>query len=784
MSDLVICERQDIVDVADAIRIKTGNYNKLTLNGMVGAIMAIQAFDTTDIPDYVYAEARRVAKKVQSHQGANTITFIACSDIHHSTVNNVEQMEKTLMHMGQAMKIIRDNVAIDFATCLGDSIWDASNESVDDTLEAMRDVNSTLSNAFYGVPNFRLVGNHEAHYKGSTTLTNEQIFANTAAFNVGATFDESNRIGGYCYRDFPDRKLRVICLNTSEGDQTGSYVTSNAQRTWLTNILDLSGLGSGWKSLVLSHIPLDWYGASSVPLSVVNAASGVVCNVHGHIHNYLAGLMAGSSIPRLGIPNGCFYRANEYGQNGTTEYNGMEFGETITYNKMAGTANDTAFCVVTIDFDNEIIYADRYGAGYDRVMTFDGVVSIPTYSVTYILTNVTSKTSIAEVDANGSFTNDLTANDGYENMTVTVTMGGVDITSNAYNDGIISIEPVTGNIVITASATEINATPPSVSYTNLVSTSQALNSDGPYNGTGYKNGYYLSSSSPFEGTDSATVLTGYIPYPVPTSGLPPTIYIKGAEWQNISHCRWFGFDSTKTVIKGCQIQGSGSGNAALTSSFNVTQHDGYFSLTPIEYNGYWKMINLTSSASDIDFFRISLVGKGENLIITLDESIVEGDSGNSGDGGNEALGYTNLVPTSIDTDGNVYNETGYKEGYRLNSSGTETALNGTFCSGFIPYDGEVIRVYGNTTNPTSCSAAYIGLYDASFTKINMVSFINAVDCGGTSESVNGKYLLTVDPSAITNSTYKSNFESAVYIRTNIEGNSATDFIVTLDEEIS
>ena len=36
-----------------------------------------------------------------------------------------------------------------------------------------------------------------------------------------------------------------------------------------------------------------------------------------------------------------------------------------------------------------------------------------------------------------------------------------------------------------------------------------------------------------------------------------------------------------------------------------------------------------------------------------------------------AMPYTNLVPTSINSDGSIFNGTGYKDGYRLNSSGTE-----------------------------------------------------------------------------------------------------------------
>lgn len=201
--------------------------------------------------------------------------------------------------------------------------------------------------------------------------------------------------------------------------------------------------------------------------------------------------------------------------------------------------------------------------------------------------------------------------------TVLVDMTDATVTPETLAEGVKAYD-AKGNLITGTAKIQTGPT-----YTNLIPTAQDLSSTSPYNGTGYKDGKYLSSSSPFEGTDSATVLTGYIPYVVPSSGLPPTIYVKGAEWQSISHCRWFGFDSAKTTIKGAQIQGSSSsGAAAITSSFTVTQlGDKYFSLTPILNGSIWAMVKLAATASDIKFFRISLVGTGANLVITLDEPI-------------------------------------------------------------------------------------------------------------------------------------------------------------------
>ena len=78
-----------------------------------------------------------------------------------------------------------------------------------------------------------------------------------------------------------------------------------------------------------------------------------------------------------------------------------------------------------------------------------------TVGVVQNLTNVTSSYSGTAVDEGDSLTATLTAASGYELLAnnVTVTMGGVDITALVYNAGVVSIEKVTGAVVITATAT-------------------------------------------------------------------------------------------------------------------------------------------------------------------------------------------------------------------------------------------------------------------------------------------------------------------------------------------
>lgn len=68
------------------------------------------------------------------------------------------------------------------------------------------------------------------------------------------------------------------------------------------------------------------------------------------------------------------------------------------------------------------------------------------------LTNCSNSNSATTIEENTSYTATISANSGYVLSSVTVIMGDTDITSSCYSDGTISIESVTGRIVITAIA--------------------------------------------------------------------------------------------------------------------------------------------------------------------------------------------------------------------------------------------------------------------------------------------------------------------------------------------
>ena len=79
---------------------------------------------------------------------------------------------------------------------------------------------------------------------------------------------------------------------------------------------------------------------------------------------------------------------------------------------------------------------------------------IPKFTITNTLTNCTSNNNLTKIMPYSSYTATITPDEDYtlKNARVSVSMGGTDITSTAYNSGVINIPSVNGDIIITISA--------------------------------------------------------------------------------------------------------------------------------------------------------------------------------------------------------------------------------------------------------------------------------------------------------------------------------------------
>lgn len=621
-------EESSVQDIAAAIRAKNGGTATYKIGEMAAAVSAIPSKDNivhADIPDYIKAAALEVAKKVQTVRTSESIVFIAASDAHQlDTSADIVTGNK---HAGMAMKALAYILpGIDFACFLGDYTAGTSTTTITEGKQHFAEINANIDEAFSGLPQFRTVGNHDdLHYsqaQNGTALTAEELYALVGQYNDDGITVMGSTVGGYCYRDFEGKHLRVICLNTS--DYLSSGAITDAQLKWFAmTALDFSGKANPleWSFLVLGHHPMDWvvtpalvlkaymdgaiYSGStwSKNFSGANQAA-FIGNFHGHIHNFKTGKLHyrydTSTTPvttkefnamRVAIPNMCFARNNEYGQNSGTEVYDIEYGETTTYNKTAGTAQDTAFCVLVADRTSRIIHAFCYGAGIDREVSYD--FSIASYSVTNVLSHVTSSNSNQSVTAGSSYYAALTPENGYALNSVTVTMGGADITATAYTDGVVSIGEVTGNIVITATAEK------AIVSIDLIAE------------YGYRDGYRMSTSTGNFSAGAGYVAIGYPnAIPVGVADYPHgfVIEVAGANFNSLSHsnCTWAIYQGTDPAV----TSGVGGYIRAGTQAVNGVS-------TTVELSDNSIKWTFPAGLPSYTFLRFAGHGSGANLTGTI-----------------------------------------------------------------------------------------------------------------------------------------------------------------------
>lgn len=221
-------------------------------------------------------------------------------------------------------------------------------------------------------------------------------------------------------------------------------------------------------------------------------------------------------------------------------------------------------------------------------------------------------------------------------------------------------------------------------------------------------------------------------------------------------------------------------NANAAYSATITANDGY-TLDGATVTITMGCTNITSTAYSNGAISIAKVTGA--VVITISAA-------------KKASGYTNLVPTSTDNDGSVYNGTGYKDNARLSSSGgvSGSAQDGSVVTGFIPYIKDaIIRMKGAEWLGMSAEHSghhyYLSFYDSSKTLVNQgyVSSESYSDGSfgpwATYDATTG--VTTFDFSGASSATtgFLVRIKDAAYFRINAYGKGA-DLIVTVNEEIT
>ena len=619
-------EEAAVQDIADAIRAKNGGTATYKIGEMAAAVSAIPSRDNivhADIPDYIKTAALEVAKKVQAVRTSESIVFIAASDAHQlDTSANIVNGNK---HAGMAMKALAYILpGIDFACYLGDYTAGSATTTLAEGRQHFAEINTDIDEAFSGIPQFRTLGNHDSlqysKAQNGSVLSVAELYGLCGAYNTGAAMGSTTE--GYCYRDFESKKLRVICLNTAENSEK-EYV-SDAQKLWFANTLKAVGAKTGWNVLILSHHPLDWGGVcvlsnivkayvdggsitvssgNTVNFSGSNSAK-ILAAIHGHVHCFKAAklnaIASGTgteyNIWRVATPNMCFARNNEYGTNGNTEYYGIEFGETTTYNKTANSAMDTAFVVNVINPSQQKIYSYCYGAGYDREI-FTG---IQTVAVTGVSLNAAS----GELTIGGQTTLTATVKPAdASNKTVTWESSAPTVAS-VVNGVVTALAPGSAKITVKTADGGFTA---EYALTVKAATTDLLAS------YGYADNTRLSTGTGTEKEAAGYVTVGHTsPIPIDNIRYPngATICVTGAA--NCLGNDWAGADNG---AYSAWVLYAGDGTQFATSDYIVTKTTAVGTITiDADKTGFTLDI---ASLSAPHYIKFCVKGAGANLTATL-----------------------------------------------------------------------------------------------------------------------------------------------------------------------
>lgn len=403
---------------------KSGKVTTITITDAEGTKTATindgeDGTGTATIPDYVRTEAETIARIINQHQSNDSIVFPFLADAH--TGYYTDTSNDAVKLAGQLLHQIGKRVPYDFIVNGGDIACGAWNTTREDTFKQIEDYTELTHDAHGGVPSIWTPGNHD----DSPYMATADRVSQTEVFGL---IGRKNRVSGamcpdgcnYGYLDFENRRLRVIYLDTDDKRSMGSievgagaasapdYLNAHnigpAQLQWLADIaLDFTDKDDpkAWGIVVISHVALNatWSGADVVSgeafanstehaATLLNAyrngksgsiihngatvnydftgletRAAVICCVHGHNHAFINEMLG--DIVSIGCPN---------------VMNGRErvSADGNTYTKTAGTADGTSFCIITIDRENQRIYADCVGAGYDR--QFEYSMEVITYT--------------------------------------------------------------------------------------------------------------------------------------------------------------------------------------------------------------------------------------------------------------------------------------------------------------------------------------------------------------------------------------------------------------------
>ena len=332
--------------------------------------------DNLGYPQYYEQELADTVSKIKIAMSEPCLAFIWCTDIHYQSSITQTMISDDITWMCATMRELTKRLRLDGLICTGDLI-DAKPPLTRADIEKQSDyVMQNLHTV--GLPIIFSLGNHDDNrYIGKEDeqeldpFTSGELYGRYLSFVDPRNIPDYDSNGRNYYLDFDKYKIRMLVLDSNYWTgTTWNYGFSSSTLNWFSE--QLNNIPSDWSVIVVCHMsPIKEHNADNINYnnfvettneiqSFIDGGGNYICTLYGHSHvDYY------DYHPWLEITMACA-KASYVDPDGQF----LPTGATAPV-RTAGTVTEQLYDIIIIKPSSKEIQTIRFGAGNDRVWSYD-----------------------------------------------------------------------------------------------------------------------------------------------------------------------------------------------------------------------------------------------------------------------------------------------------------------------------------------------------------------------------------------------------------------------------
>lgn len=390
---------KDIQPFIDEVTKARGDYADLA--DRINAMGSVDVDESIVSGEFVKSYFEPEIQRVKAELLPDVFTFTQMNDMHYETITrNKPEAYRSLNHIKNALSFadVSDLIILNGDNTNSDT---ASLGGVKKDVETLVDVflDEPLD---YNTDRFISLGNHDdgstrrekvaKRFLAQDNYLHDAYFRETYRTGELLNDETRNEDSLYCFKDYPDKKIRFVLINTSdiaEGvldadgsqkyDRWGTHTVRQEQLNWLVNVA-LANVPSNYHVVVMGHCPLNMNqdggtqdpGGNYVNLDIVASVlaafrDGAKYEGNSTDDDFPVNIVA--DFTTQGPRNLVGYFCGHTHKDAVTTYKGLSIIEvacSVFYNNVKSrfveTATEDGFDVIQIDTTNRNV--NIHGFGY------------------------------------------------------------------------------------------------------------------------------------------------------------------------------------------------------------------------------------------------------------------------------------------------------------------------------------------------------------------------------------------------------------------------------------